>query len=208
MQGVCHVVAAGSSEGFNLALAPGDFVIAADGGYRTAIEAGIEPDLFVGDYDSLSPELVDSISCDRVELPCAKDKTDTLVALEEGMKRGYTEFHIHAALGGDVGHEIACVQCLHYLREQGAFGFLHGHGQTVFILDENNGTFKLHEEPGTRLSVFSFASAAVGVEEHGTQWELSGAVLKPGDSIGVSNKIVEDEVTLSVASGALLVVVG
>ena len=51
----CVIVAAGSIDDTSAIKAyadSADFVIAADAGYVYCRDAGIEPDLFVGDYDS------------------------------------------------------------------------------------------------------------------------------------------------------------
>lgn len=51
----CVIVAAGSIDNTSAIKAyadSADFVIAADAGYVYCRDAGIEPDLFVGDYDS------------------------------------------------------------------------------------------------------------------------------------------------------------
>lgn len=113
---------------------PGDFLIAVDGGFAHCLAAGLEPDLFVGDLDSLSPELVSLIGCERIELPCEKDDTDTVYACKEGLARGYESFVLHCALGGDVGHELANIQTLAFLRERGARGTLLGGSQQVHLV--------------------------------------------------------------------------
>ena len=57
----------------------GDFVICADGGYRAALQAGIKPDLLVGDFDSMpAPE---NPVCPVLRLPVHKDDTDMVVCL-------------------------------------------------------------------------------------------------------------------------------
>ena len=103
MSGTCHILCAGPGGGANdlsNCHTPGDFLIAVDGGFAHCLTAGLEPDLFVGDLDSLAPELVGLIGCERIELPCEKDDTDTIYACKEGLARGYTNFALHAALGG------------------------------------------------------------------------------------------------------------
>ena len=50
---VCWVVGAGSFDGLMGRPQKGDLVIAADGGYIYLKELGIEPDVLLGDFDSL-----------------------------------------------------------------------------------------------------------------------------------------------------------
>ena len=49
----CFIFAAGTFFGLREAPGPGDAVIAADAGYRTCRQAGLVPDLLLGDFDSM-----------------------------------------------------------------------------------------------------------------------------------------------------------
>lgn len=230
MSSVCHIVCAGpAAEPSNLGLksglcdrgqtpvtfpvtlgavvCPGDFIIAVDGGFAYCLDAGLAPDLFVGDLDSLAPELASRIACERIELPCEKDDTDTLFACKEGLRRGYTEFVLHCALGGDVGHEIANMQTLAFLHERGARGELRGDTQSVFLITPEDGLRGFTAPIGTRVSVFAFGSDAHGVTEHGLQWELEDAVLASALPIGVSNCSAAETFEIGVKDGMLLVVI-
>ena len=89
-----------------------DLWIAADAGYKALREAGIEPDVFVGDGDSLG--YIPDIS-DRTVLRCEKDDTDTEAAIRLGFERGFTRFVLLGALGGKrFSHSLANIRCLSY----------------------------------------------------------------------------------------------
>ena len=51
--GICYIVGAGECAEINFKKEENDFVIAADGGYKYLLEAGIIPDAIIGDFDSL-----------------------------------------------------------------------------------------------------------------------------------------------------------
>lgn len=187
---------------------PSDFLIAVDGGFAHCLAAGLEPDLFVGDLDSLNPELVSLIRCERVELPREKDDTDTIYACKEGLARGYESFVLHCALGGDVGHELANIQTLAFLHERGARGILLGNSQQVHLVTPGASPMSFVAPPGTRVSVFSFGNAAHGVIEHGLQWELEDATLTNAMPLGVSNCNRERRFEIGVNDGMLVVVIG
>ena len=207
--GVCHIVAGGPSSGLSLELSEGDFLIAADRGYALCVASGALPDLLVGDFDSLPPEaLPPEEAVERVTLPVAKDDTDTLAAAKEGLSRGYRRFEVHAALGGDVGHEIANVQTLLYLRGQGAWGCLSGDSQRLYVIVSADGERALPVAPGERVGVFSIAGEAEGVVLRGLAWELDGETLRPDFPLGASNRAVGGEMEVGVSRGALAVVVG
>ena len=132
---------------------PGDFLIAVDGGLAHCLAADLEPDLFVGDLDSLSPELVSLIGCERIELPCEKDDTDTGHAIRHALDQGYRTLLLVCALGGRLDHTLANIQNAASAAAEGA---------NVTILDEREeitfltgGTLRLPRRKGWGLSVFS-----------------------------------------------------
>ena len=87
----CVIVAAGSIDDTSAIKAyadSADFVIAADAGYVYCRDAGIEPDLFVGDYDSSKKPKTQN---ELIALNPIKDATDTETALTEAEKRKYKE---------------------------------------------------------------------------------------------------------------------
>ena len=80
LENICYIVGAASLDGVRLSPRPGDYVIAADGGYRTRKARGIEPDFVMGDFDSLGyrPDHP------NVEThPVMKDDTDLGLAVRE-----------------------------------------------------------------------------------------------------------------------------
>ena len=52
-RGVCYIVGAGEDCGLDFVPRAEDLLIAADQGYARAKQAGLQPDLVVGDFDSL-----------------------------------------------------------------------------------------------------------------------------------------------------------
>ena len=198
----CFVFAAGDFYGLRLAPAPGDLVIAADGGLTACRRAQITPDLLLGDFDSLSPGAGEA---PLIRLPVEKDDTDTLAALRLGLDRGFNEFHIYGGTGGArLDHTLANLQSLLFLRRRGARGWLYG-DDFVWTVIENESL----EVPGTvewgLLSVFCLGDRAEGVDETGLQYSLENAVLTPDFPIGVSNHITAPPARISVRKGALAV---
>lgn len=205
---ICHIVAAGPCKCLDFCLGERDLLIAADGGYAHCICAGLKPQLFIGDLDSLSPYYTLATDCEQLILPCDKDDTDTLSACKEGLRRGFSEFRIHAALGGDVGHEVANIQALAYLSERGAHGVLFGGGQEIHFVAPHTPICSYEAKPDTRVSIFAFGGQAYGVTVRGLHWELTDAQMSPYQPIGVSNRVECGVFDISVTQGALLVVIG
>lgn len=99
--GICYIIGAGDFGSGTVAASEGDYIIAGDGGYRLCKERGIQPDLVVGDFDSLGyrPDHP-NVRCFRPE----KDFTDMHIAVKEGMALGYKHFVI---FGGTRGTSLA-----------------------------------------------------------------------------------------------------
>ena len=86
LENTCYIVGAASLEGVRLSPCAGDYIIAADGGYRSLRARGIEPDFVMGDFDSLGyrPDHP------NVEThPVMKDDTDLGLAVRWALGHGY-----------------------------------------------------------------------------------------------------------------------
>lgn len=196
----CYIFGAGSYYGLSRRPAPGDTVIAADGGWRVCREEGIVPDLLLGDFDSLHT-VPDFAHICRV--PVEKDDTDMMLAIKEGLARGETEFHLYGGMGGRTDHTIANLQGLLYLAERGAQGWLYGDRERFTAI--RNGEIDLPAREKGIVSVFCMGADAQGVTIEGGQYTVHDAVLTASFPLGVSNHFVGNPVRVAVTRGSLLI---
>lgn len=201
MSGLCLIVAAGELRPGELRPPEGAFVIAADAGFARLKEAGIAPDLAVGDFDSLGapPEGFDGI----VRHPPEKDDTDTVLAVREALKRGFGTIVILGGLGGRFDHSIANLQTLHFIAENGAAGYLMGDGWICSAI--KNGGIRLPEGGKGTVSVFSLTTSSEGVCLKGLKYPLEDYTLSAAFPLGVSNERAGGTARISVRQGVLAV---
>jgi len=198
----CFIFAAGTFFGLRERPVPGDFVIAADAGYRVCLEAGVTPDLLLGDFDSMDqPEDFANIHRSPVE----KDDTDTMLAVKTALDNECKEIYIYGGTGGKrLDHTIANLQTLLYLRRRGARGWLYDDDFVWTVIEDEAMTISRRVEWGL-FSAFCLGDKAEGIDLTGFQYPLKDAVLTPEFPLGVSNHILEPEATITVKKGALAI---
>lgn len=196
---LCYIMGAGD---FTDSYLPpkGSFVIAADGGYQYLKDCGIEPDLVVGDFDSLGRVPVHP---NVVQHPVMKDDPDMMLAVKMGLDRGCRTFVLNGSLGGRLDHSVANLQILTFLAEQGARGFLIGPKQNVAGL--SNGSLNFHPNCTGILSVFSSTECSEGITLSGLQYCLHDATLTSSRPLGLSNEFIGKPATVQVKKGILFV---
>lgn len=208
MSGKCIVIGAGDLTLGELVAGEEDLCIAVDGGLSYCGILGVEPDLILGDFDSVSEKEAEAVEKlekqipDRIiRLPREKDDTDMLAALKEGLKRGYRDFRIYAGTGGRFDHTLANIQCLVFLKKHGAAGYLvDGTGMTLVILNE---AVHFRKSLEGYLSLFSLVEESKGVTIEGMKYTLENAMLRNDYPVGVSNEFVGKEAVVSVEDGCL-----
>ena len=211
---VCRIFSAGDcafNEG-DIRIEKDDLVIAADAGLRHCRMLGINPDLYLGDFDSVTEEekaVIDEIAKKDPEkvviLPSVKDDTDTRAAVREGKKRGYRKFVIYGGLGGRLDHTLANLQCIHGISVDGGFACIVDKGVRVDVLTEGRVLNLSKTEQGT-ISVFAMGDRAELVTIEGLKYEMRNGVILNTFPIGVSNEFVGKPATIQVEKGQLLVI--
>ena len=203
ISGICHIIGAADFAAERFKPAAGDLVIACDAGVLTLEKRGIEPDVILGDFDSLGyvPE-----GENVVVHPVRKNYTDSVLAIDCGMERGYGSFILHGCTGGRrFDHTVANLQTLAYADARGADAWLFGKNFTAFLLHNASLSFT-GKEKGS-FSVFAYGGAAYGVTEKGLDYTVENAEMSPDDPFGVSNAFIPNTPAfVAVESGKLLVI--
>ncbi len=198
----CYIIGAGDITDPHISAAADDLIICADGGYKYKSLLGRDCDMVVGDFDSLGsiPETEN-----KIVAPTEKDETDMMLAVNLGLEKGYREFVLFGALGGERSdHSVANIQLLHYITSKGARGTIY-HGDEVFIAFKND-SLTLGADLKGYISVFSLTDESRGVTIKNLKYTLDSATLYSYMPIGVSNEFIDLESEIEVGDGVLLVV--
>lgn len=163
----------------------GTRIIAADGGMVHARTLNLMPELWVGDFDSAWPDLVNEFAqVERLEFPPAKDKTDGELAIDAALERGATELLLIGALGGQTDHVVGHMLLAIRLAKRLPVLLTSGLEEAYPLLTERS--LKLELPPQTKFSVLPF-TPLVGLTVRGAQWPLVGVDIELGSSMTLSN---------------------
>ena len=178
---------------------PGDLLIAADGGWQWMQELGWNPDVVLGDFDSLASQP----PADAVRFPSVKDDADMALAVAEGWQRGYRTFLLYGGTGGRPDHTMANYQLLAGLSKRTGSGFLVDDRMTATAI--TNGEIRFRTLSSGYISVFSFDETAKGVTIEGLKYSMQGGVLSNTRALGLSNEFQGKQAHILVREGTLLV---
>ena len=182
------------------------FVVAADGGLRHAGSLGLRPDLVVGDFDSVSPEVLTRFAeVPRLRHPVDKDELDLELAIAQAVARGAQDLVLVGTLGERFDQSLAAVFIGARYARDGFAVSLHNGWQEVFLL-AGGSSHSTPLEPGQLFSLLSLAETST-VSVRGSQFDLEHAPLPFGVGLGVSNQVLKPPLALTVESGLVVLVV-
>jgi thiamine pyrophosphokinase len=187
---------------------PDDVYVGADRGALFLVHHGIKPDIAMGDFDSIDTEelaLVQHhskqlLSCD----PVMKDLTDTEMAFNWALAQKPKEIIMYGALGTRLDHSLANVHLL--------LKALHNNILCTIVDPYNrvrliNQSVKLEKTIRfSHVSLLPLSLEVKGITLQGFQYPLNEATLSIGQSLGISNCIVEPVGLIHISQGLLLVI--
>ncbi|MDE5593703.1 MAG: thiamine diphosphokinase [Clostridiales bacterium] len=200
MEKLCVIFGAGETYSPRKHFGKDDLIIAADGGYAAAIEAGLEPNVVIGDFDSGN---VPEAAAHVIKLNRDKDDTDMLAAVKLGLRRGYKTFVLYGGTGGRPDHTYANISTLAYLNAYDARGFLVDKSTVATVITD--GDITLPKTAHGTVSVFAYGGTASGVTYKNLSYILNDVELTPDFPLGVSNATTDKPAKISVKHGSLLI---
>ena len=187
----------------------GQNIIAGDRGLEALYQLKIIPNHVVGDFDSVSPEILEFYKKQPKIIfhtyNAEKDNTDTDIALKLAIQMKSSEITILGALGKRMDHALANI---HILKDA------LGANIPCQILDEHNRIYLVNTEKtlekdkvyGKYISLIPLTSTVEGLTLKGFKYPLNKYNLPIGISLGISNEIIEDIAHIEMEKGILIVI--
>lgn len=181
----------------------GSRVIAADSGIAHAAALGLEPELWVGDFDSSDEELQRMMArVPRETFKAEKDQTDGELAVGFALKQGATEIVLAGAFGGPrADHAFLHLTMALRLAEQGIRVIATSGHQEGVPLTLGRHSFDYAET--TLFSILGFTDLTVSIT--GARWPLSDRAVPFGSSLTLSN-FVAGSLSVELTSGRAVLV--
>ena len=184
-----------------------EIVIGVDRGLEFLYRNQILPTYIVGDFDSVDAEVVE---CYRTngQIPIrqfdpVKDATDTEIAVRLAMELGAEELWILGGTGTRLDHVWANVQTLKIAHDAGMKAYLLDKYKRISLVEQKI-TLTKEKAFGSFFSLFSLGEAVRDLTVIGAKYPLENHVLRPYDSLTVSNQILEEEVLITFSKGVLI----
>jgi thiamine pyrophosphokinase len=187
-------------------LRPGDCLICADGGARTALALGLRPGVVIGDLDSLDEAQqaqLEAMGCRLVVYPIAKDWTDLELALKLAVEQGATEIIILGALGGRIDQELANILLLLLPELERVPARIVDERQEMFVARSQA---TIVGQAGDVVSLIPVGGDVTGIVTEGLLYLLCDEPLLAGPARGISNEMTGELARVTLKRGALLIV--
>lgn len=183
-------------------LAAESILIGIDGGLKYIAEAGIDPHWAIGDFDSVEPGLLESLSVKKIRFP--KDKNHTDLELTLRLLRQFRPRRINIlGLGGGTrfDHQLVNSVLLNKFALSGCV--IRAWGQQWQLIFSSVSQVLSHQE-GRYFSVFALAGQAVYCLQ-GAKYPAQDLIIEPGSGYGLGNQFSSRNVLVRVKKGGVVI---
>ncbi len=187
-----------------------DLWIGADRGAFVLIEADLDVDYAVGDFDSVNASemaLIKQTAGSFKQYPVEKDETDLEIAIKLALENKPCMIYLFGVTGGRLDHTLINIQLLYQIVQAGVRGLLVDRLNQVELTYP--GTYKVVHDPNyPMLSFIPFSEHIHELKLSGFYYKLVDAMLTWGQTLCLSNKLIANNGTFSYREGILLLVKG
>lgn len=184
-------------------------IIAVDSGLEGVKALGLEPDMIVGDFDSVKPEILEYYRTREhivwdVRQP-EKDETDTELALMKAQAAGCSRIAVLGATGGRLDHMLGNIHLLFPCLQTGIEAYILDSRNRLYLIDGER-VFRRDETWGKYISFVPLTEKVAGITLTGFKYPLFQKDIEIGTSLCISNELWEEEGRITFTDGVLIVV--
>jgi len=173
------------------------YLVAVDGGLKSCLEAKLEPQLLIGDFDSVTDEERRQFSHIRQIHTPDQNKSDLEKTLSYLFDSGAKTITVCGAIGKRLDHTLTNICLLSRYPDKVKFETDH---ESCFALTKSS-VIKCHV--GQILSLIPASTRVTRIFTQGLKWELTGDVLSK-EFVSISNVCLQKEISISFKTGDLI----
>ncbi len=188
-------------------------IICVDGALHVADEAGIDMDYLVGDFDTADAFLVEKYKKEIAdgkrntilkEYNPVKDATDTQIAISLAIEEGAREIILLGATGSRIDHMLANIHLLLKPLSCGVEAYILDRYNKIYLIEKER-ELRKEELYGPYVSLLPFGGDVKAVTLTGFKYNVTGRDYLRGDSLGISNELLEEKGQITLEDGVLAI---
>lgn len=187
-------------------LEKGDFIIGVDSGCNCLCEYEIDPNIVMGDFDSIDKKVIAYFkekNIEKVSFNTDKDYSDTQLAYEKAKELGYKQILLFGATGSRLDHSLGNIGLMFDALKNDII---------LEIIDDNNRSFFI-DKPATLkgnygdiLSFIPMSDKVQGVTIKGAKYLLNNYDMTMLEPRALSNEFLNEDINISFKSGIIMVI--
>lgn len=185
-----------------------DNIIASDKGLEALDDLNVEPNYIIGDFDSINKEILSKyIENKKIiikKLNPEKDYTDTHMALKLAIELKSKAITILGGIGTRIDHMLANIHILKEALDESIECKIIDNKNEIQLI--NKKTVLKEDKKYKYISLIPLTTEVKGVTLKGFKYQLLDANLRIGHSIGVSNEQIEENATIDMQDGILILI--
>ncbi len=181
-----------------------DIIVCADGAAKAMAAYKLEPDLIIGDLDSITTETKKSFPNAGIKKIDDQETTDGEKAFDYCIENEYFDITLVGGFGKRLDHSLYNIGLLKKHHKPGIVITCFSDTEKAMLIEES---IVLNEDPGTTISLIPIFGDAKGVRMEGFLYDLKKENLHFGDYCSMSNVTQSQHPKITIASGQLLLVI-
>lgn len=175
------------------------FVIATDGALSAFPQNGLEPNLLVGDFDSVDKDQLSKFKGETLRLP-DQESTDFQKSVSIALSMEPIQVVVLGIEGSRLDHTLSAINFASRFSSRTQFRFPMK-ASVVHIISQK---WTSKAQIGGHLSIIPLPEVKFSYSE-GLEWPVAGISMSVGGRDGISNLAIRSEVSLEVESGCAAV---
>lgn len=183
-----------------------NYIIGVDRGAYWLIQNNTNPDVAIGDFDSVNSSELRMIKQKVKRIgayPKEKDFTDMELAVNYAISLHPKEVVIYGAIGSRLDHTLGNVYLLEKISEQGISGVIRDRNNEVRLV---SGRLILIKERRYCYVSLLPITETIEVTLTGFIYDVSRALIRRGQTLGISNEIHREKAMIEVHRGKSLII--
>ncbi len=189
-----------------------DHIISVDGGLESAMKMNLVPGYILGDFDTVSREILDSYRTNPNivfrQFQPEKDFTDTQSAIRLAMELETLTITVLGGIGTRMDHSLANIQLLQMPLEQGIDAVIINSHNRIRLLGVKRKEIELKKSEYKYVSILPLSESVSGLTLTGMKYPLGNYEMnmEQAISLGVSNEIIEEPAVVKLKSGKIVLI--